>query len=145
MLANVTKFFSPPDGEELNNVSIDFLTDKLVNHGAEYWNAGAGQASLKFHLNERSFTELLIILCLDRFYFEYIDEQSVYYVVLQTMGISEGQIIYVGGDPLRVPMQCTVDRKTSVDLCAHFLKFGSRYEKINWVPRNQIEWEYSLE
>lgn len=104
-MKSVLEFFSPPDGDVIVDPDIKLLRKLVLTGGEDYWNAGAGQGSLKY-VGANGKTELLLAFhktC--GFYLEYIDMNDVYYVSLGGGDFDHAVSVYVGGNPLEALTQ----------------------------------------
>jgi hypothetical protein len=140
-----TEFFSPPDGEIIQNPQLDWLKDLILNKGEDYWNAGAGQASLKRHENGATIELLLTLEPSQGFYLEYIDPQNVYYVSLGEGTFDKTVTVYVGGDPVLLPTAFFISRKLALAAVEELCSSGCRTTKITWKQRRDVKWNYGCE
>lgn len=139
------EFFSPPDGEIVMNPELDQLRDLIMNKGEDYWNAGAGQASLKRHQNGATIELLLMMEPSLGFYLEYIDPQNVYYVSLGEGSFDKTATIYIGGDPVLLPTVFFVPRESACAAVEELYRTGQRSERINWKRRSEVSWHYGYQ
>jgi len=105
-----TEFFSPPDGSFVANPKAEWLHDLILNKGDEYWNAGAGQASLKRDDDGNSVELQLTMVPKHGFYREFIDTNNKYFVSLGDGTFDETVTVCVGGDPIVLPTAIVVSK-----------------------------------
>jgi hypothetical protein len=136
------EFFSPPDGDTLTNPDRDWLKKLVVEPSRNYWNSGAGQASLKWH-GDNGATELLLVFDQDHgFSLEYIDQNKVYYVPLGDGDFDHTVKVYVGGEPVVLPTKFFVSKERTWVAVEQFLKDGNRSNDLNWARRSELKWHY---
>lgn len=142
---NTIEFFSPPDGDEVTNPDKKWLRDLVLNKGEDFWNAGAGQGSLKFSGPDGTVELLLTMEQSLGFYLEYIDQNSVYYVSLGNGSFEDTVTVYVGGDPLVLPSAFFVSREVAWTAVEEFCNTGQRSDALTWKDRSEVNWHYGYE
>ncbi len=136
------EYFSPPDGEIVENPAPDRLRNLILNEGEDYWNAGAGQASLT--CREDGSTKVLLLTMEPSlgFYLEYVDPDKVYYIPFKGGTFDDTVTVYVGGDPLLLPAAFFVPRELAWAAAEEFCRSGGRTDKITWKNRTEVNWHY---
>jgi hypothetical protein len=137
-----TEFFSPPDGAFVANPNAEWLEDLILNVGEDYWNAGAGQASLKREDDGSNVELLLTLVPMRGFYLEYIDSNNNYFVSLGDGTFDETATVYVGGDPVVLPTALLVAKELAAAAVEEFCRTGERSSAVRWKLRRDLNWHY---
>ncbi len=76
------------------------------------------------------------------FYLEYIDQHSVFYVSLGNGNFEDTVTVYVGGEPLVLPLAFFVSREAASAAVEEFCNTGQRSDVLIWKDRNEVNWYY---
>ncbi len=141
---NPVEFFSTPDGDFVTNPDREWLRDLILNQGEDYWNAGAGQGSLKYSGPDGTVELLLTMERSSGFYLEFIDQNSVYYVSLGNGTFEETVTAFVGGEPLILPCAFFVSREQAWTAVEEVCNTGQRSAALTWKNRSEVNWHYGF-
>jgi len=136
------EFFSPPNGDFVINPDMAWLKNLVLKEGPEYWNAGAGQASIKYDKGKRSPQLLIIFEKSLGFFLEYIDAKSVYYVSLGKGDFAHAVTVHICGEPLLLPSTFFIPRRLAWIAVEEFCRAGLRHRKVRWGKRSEQHWAY---
>jgi hypothetical protein len=142
------EFRTPPTGDEIDNPDRRMLRELVLYGGAGYWSAGCGQGALNFFRSGQRRRAAQLLLMSDEsagFYLEHVDEENGYHVSVGGDDFEHEILVYVGGDPIRVPPALFVTPEAAWTAVEEFCKTGRRTRAITWKLRDALDWEYSTE
>jgi len=120
----------------------DVICDLILNAPGSYWTSGSGDAGLS--RTQASVTsELYLAMSAERtFHLRYIRDLNVleYLVPVLTPDLSDTTVIYLGGEPTRLPCSFFVDPQQASEAVRFFLSTGEPLPALQWVPLYEQDW-----
>ena len=125
--------YNGPIEEPIENPSDELIKDIIYNKDETYWKQGSGDSCFEIGTcNER------LIFFYDEPYGFFILRHPDYLVPLNEM--IEPLIIehLVGGEPMKVPICCYVNRETAYNIITHFIHNKEISNLVKWVDLYEI-------
>ena len=135
------EFTSPADGDIIVDSNLQMLRILFLYVGAEFWNSGSGDSCLDFYDEKKEAALEILFSNPHGFYLRYkakgqdfhTSNDSDYSVVTK---------IYVGGNPLVLPIKFFIDREKAFDAVHYFCQTGDRINTVHWIEDDKIEWDW---
>jgi hypothetical protein len=135
------EFTSPADGDMIRNPDMLMLKILFLYVGGEFWNSGSGDSCIDY-FDEIKESRLEILF----------SDPHGFYLRYQTKGqdfhsLNDGDYsrttqIYVGGNPLVLPVKFFIDREKAFEVLEYFYKTGDRTQVVAWGEDDDIEWDW---
>lgn len=138
----LTEFFSPADGDIIANPDLLVLKILFLYVGAEYWNSGSGDSYIQYK-DGRKTSRLEILFSEDLgFYLRYKTAGTDLHSINDDGDYSKVVKVYVGGDPLILPVKFFIDREIALEAVKVFCESGDPTSKVKWLEHNKVEWDW---
>lgn len=126
-----------PQGESIYYPEPDWLRDKLLNAGPEFWNVDSGEAEVEFG------REGIYLVFHEKYGFAlgYHDAQNEGYVPWMQDSFGDSVEVWVGGSPWYYPQAEFVPRDLACAVVEEFCVRGGRSELIRWKSTRDIRWD----
>jgi hypothetical protein len=115
------------------NPSPESLRDLVLRGGDDFWAAGSGQAALEVKGEEGA---RLLLMGLDAAGFFLVHESKNDSFCSRNPSVAADSHqtveIYVGGEPMQVPLKNFVDKELAWKVIADFLRDAKRSLEIEW-------------
>jgi hypothetical protein len=128
------EFHSPENGEVIQNPDLEWLRDRVLNGGTDYWD-GTVQTGIKFLGPSRNAQLVITHHAPDGFCLEHADVDHVGFVSLGRAGDNSVVTVYIGGEPLALPGSWFVPVDLAWEAIRQFSIDGTRTERIHWVKK----------
>jgi hypothetical protein len=136
-----TEFFSPPDGDIIANPDILFLRILFLYVDQEYWNSGSGDSYIDYK-DEHKSSRLQILFSHEfGFYLRYQSWGKDLHS-LNNGDYSKITEVYVGGNPIVLPVKFFIDRESAFEAVELFCETGEHSPLIEWGADGDIEWDW---
>lgn len=129
-------------GEIIVNPKSEKLKQLILGGDKEDWAVGSGQSCLKYQ-EQGIITQMYIMFSEERleFYAEYFNNLN-YYVHVGSEDYRYTTEVYVGGDPIIVPVTFCLTREEMVEELEAFIMFGKVENRKKWTKIEECGWEY---
>ena len=131
------EFTSPADGDVIINPDIAMLRILFLYVGEEFWNSGSGDSCIDFY--DAGIENSLEILFSEPegFYLRYKAKGQDFHTANQ-LDFSKVTTIYVGGNPLVLPVKFFVSRDAAFEAVRYFCKSGFRLDSLTWLDDDAL-------
>jgi len=133
--AGVTELtFIAPSGDEITNPDPEIISERLIEAGPVYWEAGSGDAALRRKVGPNVDSELIIVLRDNAGVFlQFIDPKTSLEFVLCDPNVEDEQIVILhAGDPWELPKRFFVTREVANQAVKWFIAHGDRSPDLTW-------------
>jgi hypothetical protein len=136
--------FISPCGDDIPRPALAYLEDLVMNLGEEFWCAGCGQGNL-IHKGPKGERQIWIMFAKTAgFYLEYVEE-SCHFVSIREDRRDQAVDIYVGGDPIKVPIGWFLTREAAWAALGKYCADGERAPEGCFTRRKGLDWNYGIE
>jgi hypothetical protein len=126
--------FTTPMGREQANSSLESLRDLVLGGGDDFWAAGNGQAAVEFK-GEEGWSRLLLMGIDAVGFFLVHESKSASHCSRNPSAPADGHNIvevYVGGEPMEVPLENFLDKEVAWKVLADFVRDGKPSAQVDW-------------
>ena len=135
------EFTSPADGDVIINPEISMLKILILYVGGEFWNSGSGDSCIDYY-DEVKENRLEILFSEPHgFYFRYKAKGQDFHTLNEGDHLNVTQI-YVGGNPLVLPVKFFIKREKAFEVLNYFCHIGDRTEVVAWREDSKIKWDW---
>ena len=132
-------FVVPENGAEVESPDMDWLRDRVLHGGKDFWCSGSGQSWLK---HSKGAKLLLSFVAGYGFFPEYISFQQDHWIAFSEKPDGDKVPVWIGGDPIIVSERFFVSPELAWAAVKEFCSSGERTSNMNWVRRSDVDWRF---
>ena len=135
------EFTSPADGDMIADPGLQMLRILFLYVGPEFWNSGSGDSCIDFYDEKKEAALEILFDNPNGFYLRYKAKGQDFHSSNDS-DFSVVTKIYVGGNPLILPVKFFIDRGKAFDAVHYFCQTGDRINTVPWIEDDKIEWDW---
>jgi hypothetical protein len=130
--------YRSPLGDSKKNPDDSFLRE-IANKPSEYWESGSGDSCLEVE----GASERMIFFYVEALGF-FMMMHPDYEVVIRDTGSVKTIQHRIGGEPMKVPSYCYLNRDKAFALMQEFVKNGGRPTSVVWQDMYSIDFDHDF-
>jgi len=124
-----------PSGQEIPAPDIQELKFQVLEGDASFWEAGSGDAALRFYVQDAIKSEMILMLReIHGVFVQFIANDGREYVI--STGADEQEMITIkqAGNPWSLPRAFFITREEAFRAIQEFCQTGEMLTTCHWVP-----------
>jgi hypothetical protein len=126
--------FQPPDGDDVENPTKEYLERILLHEGKDFWCVGSGTGVFAIGRGDDECSLVLVFHPTHGFHLSFSEttRRLDWLVPKVSADLRETTVVTVGGEPTRLPVAFFVSRRAAMEAVEAFMESGTPTKALNW-------------